>query len=89
MVLGFLVAHAHALGVLGERGAGTAEYFGLVDEVDLIMNTFSKSYASLGGCVAGEAKVMNHIKHVARPFIFSAELTSRTNCSGTRSTAEF
>ncbi|HHX36806.1 MAG TPA: aminotransferase class I/II-fold pyridoxal phosphate-dependent enzyme, partial [Clostridiaceae bacterium] len=69
-----LVDDAHALGVLGERGAGTAEYFGLEDEVDLIMNTFSKSYASLGGCVAGEAKVIEYIKHVARPFIFSASL---------------
>ena len=62
-----LVDDAHALGVLGERGAGTAEYFGLVDEVDLIMNTFSKSYASLGGCVAGEAKVIEYIKHVPDP----------------------
>ena len=70
-----MVDDAHALGVLGERGAGTAEHFGLVDEVDLIMNTFSKSYASLGGCVAGERKVIEYIKHVARPFIFSASIT--------------
>lgn len=69
-----MVDDAHALGVLGARGAGTAEYFGLEDEVDLIMNTFSKSYASLGGCVAGEAKVIEYIKHVARPFIFSASI---------------
>lgn len=69
-----LVDDAHALGVLGKRGAGTAEYFGLEDEVDLIMNTFSKSYASLGGCVVGEAKVIEFIKHVARPFIFSASI---------------
>lgn len=69
-----LVDDAHALGVLGARGAGTAEYFGLEDEVDLIMNTFSKSYASLGGCVVGEAKVIEYIKHVARPFIFSASI---------------
>lgn len=69
-----LVDDAHALGVLGKRGAGTAEYFGLEDEVDLIMNTFSKSYASLGGCVVGEKKVIEYIKHVARPFIFSASI---------------
>lgn len=69
-----LVDDAHALGVLGKRGAGTAEYFGLEDEVDLIMNTFSKSYASLGGCIVGEERVINYIKHVARPFIFSASI---------------
>lgn len=69
-----LVDDAHALGVLGKTGAGTAEHFGLNDEVDLIMNTFSKSYASLGGCVLGDAKVVNYIKHVSRPFIFSASM---------------
>ena len=69
-----LVDDAHALGVLGEHGRGTAEYFGLTDEVDLIMNTFSKTLASLGGCVAGPADVIHYIKHIARPFIFSASI---------------
>ncbi|MDO5738206.1 MAG: aminotransferase class I/II-fold pyridoxal phosphate-dependent enzyme [Eubacteriales bacterium] len=70
-----LIDDAHGLGVLGASGAGTAEHFGLEAEVDLIMNTFSKSYASLGGCVAGSADVINYIKHVSRPFIFSASIS--------------
>ncbi len=69
-----LVDDAHAIGVLGERGRGTAEHFGLVDEVDLIMNTFSKTLASLGGCVVGPEDVIHYIKHTARPFIFSASI---------------
>jgi 8-amino-7-oxononanoate synthase len=69
-----MVDDAHAIGVLGERGRGTAEYFGLVDDVDLIMNTFSKTLASLGGCVATRADVVRYIKHNARPFIFSASI---------------
>ena len=52
-----MVDDAHGLGVLGKHGRGTAEHFGLEDEIDLIMNTFSKSYASLGGCIAGEEKL--------------------------------
>lgn len=69
-----LVDDAHSIGVLGERGRGTAEYFGLTDEVDLIMNTFSKTLASLGGCVVGDEAVIHYIKHTARPFIFSASI---------------
>jgi len=69
-----MVDDAHSVGILGESGAGTAEHFGLTDEVDLIMCTFSKSFASLGGFVAGEAKVIDYIKHFARPMIFSAAL---------------
>lgn len=65
---------AHSIGVLGERGRGTAEYFGLTDEVDLIMNTFSKTLASLGGCVVGDEEIIHYIKHTARPFIFSASI---------------
>jgi 8-amino-7-oxononanoate synthase len=64
---------AHSLGVLG-KGRGTAAHFGLVDEVDLTMGTFSKSFASLGGFVAGDADVIDWIKHMARSFIFSASL---------------
>jgi 8-amino-7-oxononanoate synthase len=69
-----MVDDAHSIGVLGERGRGTGEYFGLADEVDLIMNTFSKTLASLGGCVAASAQVINYIKHTARPFMFSASI---------------
>jgi 8-amino-7-oxononanoate synthase len=69
-----MVDDAHALGVLGARGRGTAEYFGLTDEVDLIMATFSKTLASLGGCVAGSAEAIHYIKHNARPFMFSAAI---------------
>ncbi len=69
-----MVDDAHSIGVLGERGRGTAEHFGLTDEVDIIMNTFSKTLASLGGCVAASAKVIEYLRHSARPFIFSASV---------------
>jgi 8-amino-7-oxononanoate synthase len=65
---------AHAFGVLGTRGAGTAEHFGLEDEVDLIVTTFSKSLASIGGVVAGPEYVIHYLKHHARPLIFSASM---------------
>lgn len=68
------VDDAHAIGVLGKTGAGTAEHFGLTDKVDLVMGTFSKSFASLGGFVAGDAKVLDFIKHNARALIFSASI---------------
>jgi len=67
------VDDAHSLGVLG-GGHGTAWHFGLTDEVDITMGTFSKSFASLGGFVAGDKDVVNYIKHTARSFIFSASL---------------
>lgn len=69
-----MVDDAHSIGVLGEHGRGTAEHFGLTDGVDIIMNTFSKTLASLGGCIAASEKVINYIKHNARPFIFSASI---------------
>ena len=69
-----MVDDAHGLGVIGEGGRGTASHFGLEDEVDLIMGTFSKSLASLGGyCVASET-VIDYIRHNSRPFIFSASI---------------
>ena len=70
-----MVDDAHGLGVIGEGGRGTASHFGLEDEVDLIMGTFSKSLASLGGYVVCSAKVANYIRHNSRPFIFSASIT--------------
>ncbi|MBW3553755.1 MAG: aminotransferase class I/II-fold pyridoxal phosphate-dependent enzyme [Gemmatimonadetes bacterium] len=69
-----LVDDAHAFGVLGRRGAGTAEHFGLEAEVDLIVSTFSKSMASIGGVVAGPEAVIHYLKHHARPLIFSASM---------------
>lgn len=69
-----LVDDAHGVGVMGKTGAGTAQHFGLGDEVDLTMGTFSKSFASLGGFVAGDAKVIDFIQHSARSLIFSASI---------------
>lgn len=69
-----LVDDAHSIGVLGETGAGTAEHFGLIDRVDLTMGTFSKSFASLGGFVAGNKVIVEFIKHHARSLIFSASI---------------
>jgi 8-amino-7-oxononanoate synthase len=69
-----LVDDAHSIGVLGENGRGTAEHFGLNDEVDLVMGTFSKSFASIGGFIAGTDKVIHYIKHHARALIFSASM---------------
>jgi 8-amino-7-oxononanoate synthase len=70
-----LVDDAHGVGVMGKHGRGTAEHFGLEHEIDLVMGTFSKSFASLGGYVAGEKKVIQYIKHHARSMIFSASMT--------------
>ncbi|MGI5971317.1 MAG: aminotransferase class I/II-fold pyridoxal phosphate-dependent enzyme [Oscillospiraceae bacterium] len=70
-----MVDDAHALGVLGEGGRGTASYFGLEDKVDIYMGTFSKSLASLGGYMAADAKVVDYVRHHSRPFIFSASIT--------------
>ncbi|MDQ4107045.1 MAG: pyridoxal phosphate-dependent aminotransferase family protein [Actinomycetota bacterium] len=67
-----VVDDAHATGVLGEYGRGTAEHFGLADEVDMIIGTFSKSFASVGGFVSGPRAVVEYVKHHARPFIFTA-----------------
>ena len=67
-----MVDDAHGLGVLGRHGRGTAEHFDRESDVDLIMGTFSKSLASIGGFVAGEREVIDHIRHTARSLIFSA-----------------
>src|SRR5262249_26229457 len=69
-----LVDDAHSIGVLGAGGRGTAEHFGLEDGVDLTMGTFSKSFASIGGFVAGERDVIHYLKHHSRPLIFSAAI---------------
>lgn len=67
-----MVDDAHSIGVLGENGKGTAAYFGLDDGVDLIMGTFSKSLASIGGFVAGDNAVIDYLRHFSRSMIFSA-----------------
>ena len=70
-----MVDDAHSLGVIGKNGSGTASHFGLTDKVDLIMGTFSKSFASLGGFIAADKEVINYIKHNSRSLIFSASMT--------------
>lgn len=69
-----MVDDAHGFGVLGPRGRGTAEHFGLEDEVDIIMGTFSKSLASLGGYVVASRDVVDYIRHNSRPYIFCAAI---------------
>ncbi|MBN2433326.1 MAG: pyridoxal phosphate-dependent aminotransferase family protein [Acidobacteria bacterium] len=68
------VDDAHGIGVLGERGAGTAEYFQMLPEVDILMCTFSKSFASTGGFIASERPVIEFLKHHSLPFIYSASM---------------
>ncbi|MBI4833561.1 MAG: pyridoxal phosphate-dependent aminotransferase family protein [Planctomycetes bacterium] len=67
-----MVDDAHGIGVLGKNGRGVSEHFGVEDDVDIIMGTFSKSFASLGGFLVGAEPVINYIKHIARALIFSA-----------------
>lgn len=69
-----MVDDAHSIGVLGENGRGTAAHFGVTEDVDLIMGTFSKSFASLGGFIAGDEAAIHYIQHHARPLIFSASM---------------
>jgi 8-amino-7-oxononanoate synthase len=69
-----MVDDAHAIGVIGERGSGTASHFGLTNDTDLIMGTFSKSLASVGGFVAADEPIVNYLKHTSRALIFSASL---------------
>jgi len=76
-----MIDDAHALGVIGENGSGTASHFGLTDHVDLIMGTFSKSLASLGGFIASDKDTINYIKHNSRTLIFSASITPASAAS--------
>ena len=69
-----MVDDAHGLGVIGEGGRGTASYYGLEDQVDIYMGTFSKSLASLGGYMAASSRVADFVRHSSRPFIFSASI---------------
>ena len=76
-----MVDDAHSIGVLGPNGSGTASHFGLTDSVDLIMGTFSKSLASLGGFIASDKDTINYLKHHARSLIFSASMTPASAAS--------
>lgn len=69
-----MIDDAHALGVIGDHGRGTANHFKAESEVDLIMGTFSKSFASIGGFIAGSTDLIDYIQHHARPLIFSAAM---------------
>lgn len=69
-----MVDDAHSIGVLGDGGRGTAEHFDLIDRVDITMGTFSKSFASLGGFIAGDEETIHFVKHFARELIFSASI---------------
>ncbi|MCA8937909.1 MAG: pyridoxal phosphate-dependent aminotransferase family protein [Planctomycetes bacterium] len=73
--LRIFVDDAHGVGVVGPTGRGTAEHFGLDKEVDVVMGTFSKSFAGLGGFIAGEERVISYVKHHARQLIFAASMT--------------
>ncbi|HWW01931.1 MAG TPA: pyridoxal phosphate-dependent aminotransferase family protein [Candidatus Acidoferrum sp.] len=70
-----MVDDAHAIGVLGKNGAGTASHFGLTEQVHLVMGTFSKSLASLGGFIGSDAETIDYLKHHSRPLIFSASMS--------------
>jgi 8-amino-7-oxononanoate synthase len=76
-----MIDDAHAIGVIGEKGSGTASHFGLTDKVDLIMGTFSKSLASLGGFIASSYDTINFLKHNSRSLIFSASITPASAAS--------
>ncbi len=80
-----LVDDAHGVGVLGKNGRGVCEHFDLLNEVDIIMGTFSKSFASLGGFVISEKDVIIHIRHTARALIFSASMTPASVASALKS----
>lgn len=70
-----MVDEAHGLGVFGRQGRGVCDHFGLTEEVDLIMGTFSKSLASIGGFIAADAEIIDYLRHVVRTYIFSASMT--------------
>lgn len=76
-----MVDEAHSLGVFGKTGAGVCEHFGLTDDVDLIMGTFSKSLGTIGGFIASDSNIINYLKHNSRTLIFSASITpASTGC---------
>ncbi len=79
-----MIDDAHGLGVFGRNGRGTADHFGLTEGADLIMGTFSKSFGSLGGFIAGDKDTMNYLKHNSRSLIFSASMSPATVAAASR-----
>ena len=79
-----MVDEAHGFGVLGDHGRGVCNHFGLTDKVDLIMGTFSKSFASTGGFIAGSKTTINYIRHHARSYIFSASCTPAATAAASK-----
>jgi len=79
-----MVDEAHGFGVLGDHGRGVCNHFGLTDKVDLIMGTFSKSFASIGGFIAGSKTTINYIRHHARSYIFSASCTPAATAAASK-----
>jgi len=79
-----MVDEAHGFGVLGDHGRGTCSHFGLTDQVDLLMGTFSKSFASLGGFIAGSKVLINYLRHHARSYIFSASCTPASTAAAAK-----
>jgi len=78
---GLMVDDAHSLGILGKGGRGTGEYFGLQEKIDIIMGTFSKAFASIGGFIAADGPVIEFVKHRGRAFIFSASMPPSATAS--------
>ena len=76
-----MVDEAHGVGVFGRQGRGVCDHFGLTDDVDLIMGTFSKSLASIGGFIAADSAIIDHLRHTARTYIFSASNTPAATAS--------
>ena len=76
-----MVDEAHGIGVFGRNGRGVCDHFGLTHEVDLIMGTFSKSLASVGGFIAADKTTINYLRHTARTYIFSASCTPAATAS--------
>jgi 8-amino-7-oxononanoate synthase len=76
-----MVDEAHGIGVFGKQGRGVCDHFGLTDEIDLIMGTFSKSLASIGGFIAADSTIINWLRHTARSYIFSASCTPAATAS--------
>ena len=79
-----MVDEAHGFGVLGDHGRGVCNHFGLTDKVDLIMGTFSKSFASLGGFIPGRQVLLNYLRHHARSYIFSASCTPAATAAASK-----
>ena len=75
------VDEAHGLGVFGSEGRGTCDHFGVLDKVEMVMGTFSKSLASVGGFIAADADTINYMKHAVRPYIFTASISPASTAS--------